>query len=897
MLAQKRKVLFLLILTIALGSGLASLSETAAVVAQSNENPWVPLENLSRSGSSDEPRLIVDSDDQVHVLWKDEFEGFMYTRLEEEEWTEPLAVEYPFANYSPTFVSSPNGLIHAFWIDLGDQLWYSRNSAENLSGSAGWSPPQVVVESSVGYDVQVDTQGRLHLAYIRQADTVDLPAGVYYKLGVDNGANWRSSTLLYASRYLRALTTETSNVHLSLDARDDEVNLYVTWGNPLLNRIFLSRSTDSGENWSQPFEVDGPRSGESVGNPISIQTYPQGPSVLLTWQVRLTDNFTCVKYYQVSTDSGETWSEQKSFLDEVGGCFESSQFLQSSAGPAILFTVVSDKIMLLGWDGETWSNLQPQIVLAGFRNPDNLETVNLSCLQVALVNGQQLFVVGCDTNVGRDIWTTNRYLDGVAEWFGPESGWGEPVVVSGQAYILESLSAVADNEGVFHVVWEQPILDEDGIASGGEAVYYARFEDGEWLLSNNVVGSPTDKNSQPAIAIDQNGRILIAWSAGLYADLYFSWAKAERAFIISEWERPQLLPSIRHANSSPDILVDEVGNVYIVYAIPLNEDRGIYLTQSADGGSTWSEPVKVVDAVAREWEMVDQPRLSITRDGAWHLLFSRLSLSEGGSTGIYYTQSGDGGRKWSAAEQVFEGKIGWSEITGVGGTEIHRFWQGAVADTLALWHEVSNDGGLTWQRSTVFSRFGSEREFVSFAPDTTGGLHLLLMEQTRENWRLRYWVWRDGEWTMGESLTLDAPQGAQLASLDAAFALDGRLGVVYSARQAGIAQDTYYLYFIERSIELPELVSTPRPLASATPTEAPTSIAMIVAGTSSIYTPTVSPIQTPNPDEQEPGRSSETNISPAYLAIAGFLVGLVGLVVWISLRRRQEASKSSKHSE
>ena len=44
------------------------------------------------------------------------------------------------------------------------------------------------------------------------------------------------------------------------------------------------------------------------------------------------------------------------------------------------------------------------------------------------------------------------------------------------------------------------------------------------------------------------------------------------------------------------------GELLVVYAIPLNEPRGVYMVRSADLGATWSRPVRVFDGAAAGWE-------------------------------------------------------------------------------------------------------------------------------------------------------------------------------------------------------------------------------------------------------------------------------------------------------
>jgi hypothetical protein len=113
---------------------------------------------------------------------------------------------------------------------------------------------------------------------------------------------------------------------------------------------------------------------------------------------------------------------------------------------------------------------------------------------------------------------------------------------------------------------------------------------------------------------------------GTNGDILFSWANLDQASKPSAWEASKVLPSPSQLNSSPDIVVDAAGRIVIVYAVPLNENRGIYLAQSTDNGFTWSSYSQVFDGVASEWDIVDSPKITLSGDGNLHVLFTRQSI-------------------------------------------------------------------------------------------------------------------------------------------------------------------------------------------------------------------------------------------------------------------------------
>jgi hypothetical protein len=64
--------------------------------------------------------------------------------------------------------------------------------------------------------------------------------------------------------------------------------------------------------------------------------------------------------------------------------------------------------------------------------------------------------------------------------------------------------------------------------------------------------------------------------------------------------------------------------------VPLNEDRGIYLSRSLDGGTSWITPTVILDAAAAKWDSVDIPRIALDPIGdTLHVVWLR-KLPPGG---------------------------------------------------------------------------------------------------------------------------------------------------------------------------------------------------------------------------------------------------------------------------
>ena len=290
---------------------------------------------------------------------------------------------------------------------------------------------------------------------------------------------------------------------------------------------------------------------------------------------------------------------------------------------------------MVAWNGEQWSDPQTQTQLPAFSDPYTYDAILLGC-RFDLLHKNRLYVVGCDQGGGGDVWFLSRALNTVENWFSLPQTWGAPVVISGESGTVSLLSSVADAQGVIHSIWARSFLSDDGSLKA--AMEYARWDGNRWTRPEAIISPLSGVPLQISFTIDSQERLLISWVDGGSGDLLFSWANSEGANLASNWEAPSGLPSPSKLISSPDIVIDGTGKIVVVYAIPLNEGRGIYIVQSTDSGKSWSAPVRVFDAASARWEKTGDPKINLSADGVLHLVFSRNSVRTGQPVGLYYSR-------------------------------------------------------------------------------------------------------------------------------------------------------------------------------------------------------------------------------------------------------------------
>lgn len=849
---------------------------------------WQQPTNLSRSGATDAPQMVRDSFGVTHVLWRDEIDGLVYTNDEEGAWRAPIAPELPFATrrlfeldaedptpiFMPVLATDQQGRLHAFWLDTegegGDVFYHSSVPAWSFTDYDSWTTPVALDSAASKLALAADSAERLHLVYIRPDESVNRPSGVYYRRLEANG-NWSRQVLLYASRYFRAVPEEAANVQIVVTNEDD---LLAGWDDTGREQVFFTRSLDGGDNWEAPQEIDrrSPEDDATAIGPSNLVVGADETSVLLTWRAGHEPGRGCAQYARSSTDGGESWTLRR-VVDAIPGCLNSAQFINSDQGLFLLGTtgeedrqgeVLDQTVYLLAWNGQRLSDAQIQEVLSVFTNPDTFQPVSLRCHQ-AIGDGPSMKLVGCDAGLGQDIWFTQREIGDTTTWFPADSVWNGPTQAGSTETRPAEMTLVADNAGGVHAFWY------DG---SSPYVYYAGWNGQSWSAGRPIVTTPNGRVEQVAAAA-ANDRLYLVWRDST-SGLHLSEAATDRP---SEWSEPRPLVEDQPSASAPSIVTDGRGGVFIAYAVPLNEPRGVYLLRSADAGASWSTPVQVFDGTAAGWEMVDQPSLARTPIGQLHLIWSRRTLPPDSTTlALAGSRSGDLGQTWSPPETFTETAADWSTVAASGERFVHRLWGEDDNGRLILWHSLSEDGGLTWPRGEQILGL-SQATAPAVVVDSGNRVHLLAVD----GGRLLDWLWDGQRWTQAESL--DVPFTAE-GVLGAAASQDSRLVALYAGEIPGeplANSEGSNLYSMDRTLEIPPDLLLPAPTLVPTP---------VATGTPA---PTATPQPTPTlafSTERDTGSGSIAGLPgvPSDLLLFIIPIGLIlvlGLLVGVRVARKR----------
>ena len=242
----------------------------------------------------------------------------------------------------------------------------------------------------------------------------------------------------------------------------------------------------------------------------------------------------------------------------------------------------------------------------------------------------------------------------------------------------------------------------------------------------------------PVIASDTNGILHAAWSDGRIG--------TERGIFYSQssdggmtWRSNARVDGFPGFNNyAPSIVVDNsggthTGNIYIAWQYNQASLADIYVIRSIDGGSTWRDKNRIDDAPADTVSTI--PRIAVDTDGRIYVSFQ--DLREGNSN-VYVVRSDDGGVSWFPPVRVSQSNNSdaYSSLAAYGGI-IYVAWQETGFTSHDLWIAESNDRGNTWQIHNVFSvTVGSGDVYhISIAVDPSGIVHAvwLMVDATYES--------------------------------------------------------------------------------------------------------------------------------------------------------------------
>lgn len=233
----------------------------------------------------------------------------------------------------------------------------------------------------------------------------------------------------------------------------------------------------------------------------------------------------------------------------------------------------------------------------------------------------------------------------------------EPVNVSRSPDIFSWLPRVVISGGSaneIYILWQEIVFS--GGSHGGE-IFFARSTDGGRSFSDPVNLSDTiagaAKGRLTARYWDNGSLDIIQHDDG---NLYVAWTEYEGKLRFSRsTDRGETFSDPVHVDGDnnlpargPSLAVNENGKVYIAWTVGEDPEADIRLATSNDGGESFGETQIVFESEGHS----DAPKIAFDRDGALHLTYAESPAGLFQRYQIRYSRSFDGGNTFEGSREI-----------------------------------------------------------------------------------------------------------------------------------------------------------------------------------------------------------------------------------------------------
>jgi len=595
------------------------------------------------------------------------------------------------SDYEPddsyVFLIDGDGTMHLAFVAEDDSELYVVYT--NSTNGLFWSTPQALVYLDNEYSVLtgcLDYYGNIHLFY-----TNNTGINVGHIVSSDSGDSWSDEHMVFEGDEENRVID--MNVASDLD---EDSYLYCTYThyNETLDFILpvFTSSTDNGTTWSEPVLVNATQVTEAAGGSIAVDSSH-------------TIHFTCIVededeiIYTRSTDHGATWDELAS--NRMIG-FECAK-VSIDSNDVIYLTAIADngfeQFICYYFSGDGGDSFYDEMEYEVLADPDGdyISSYTVfwanypeSCGAKVNVPVDDLFVAYISPTEGEGELNGDYAVYGCyLEDFGLDCG------------------CMPEIELDFSRVYggDADINQQRNIQQGRNCTLYTVFAEGDGWLGNAYLASSTDngttwETSDIGVDVEQNNWVFLIETDGTMHLIYSADGGLMDYYIYHiisydnglSWTSPTTVyddEDVRHLTGCLDYydnihiyfsitnwilhsmcgedwdevveledelnedyficdadVVDEESILYVMFANDTGEDvcPGLFITNSTDNGSSWSEPVTI-----------DLPEDNVSWDyyfgymaiDSSHVIhFVGVCYDEGEDYYLVYTRSTDKGDTW-----------------------------------------------------------------------------------------------------------------------------------------------------------------------------------------------------------------------------------------------------------
>lgn len=297
--------------------------------------------------------------------------------------------------------------------------------------------------------------------------------------------------------------------------------------------------------------------------------------------------------------------------------------------------------------------------------------------------------------------------------------------------VSDSPVITVDASGNPHLVWIR------FLGTMGTQIHYKNSSDGgtSWTATKRLTWT-SSYCSSPSIAVDASSNLHLVWSRAPESggrEVYYKKSSDGGA----SWTSGKRLTWTSGSSESPAIAVDPSGNPHIAWKESLgtwpDNQQEVFYKMSSDGGTTWTANKRLT------WTSGNSvcPDVFVDAIGNVHVVWSE-DVSEDYNYEICYKKSPDG-TAWTAIK-----RLTWtpqvSLYPGIGADpagNVYVVWEEDL-DYTEIYYKKSTNGGSTWSRTWNISWTSGDSYEPNVVLDSSGHLHVVWYDSTPGNYEIYY---------------------------------------------------------------------------------------------------------------------------------------------------------------
>ena len=311
----------------------------------------------------------------------------------------------------------------------------------------------------------------------------------------------------------------------------------------------------------------------------------------------------------------------------------------------------------------------------------------------------------------------------------------DPVNVSSSPDVFSWLPRIAfgNDEETIHVLWQEILFT--GGSHGGE-ILYSRSEDAGQTFTEPLNLSNTDDGAGKGRLTRErwhNGSLDLLH--GRDGNIYAAWTAYEGPLHVSRsldggesFSQPLQIAGDRQVPArAPSLALDAEGRLLVAWTVGEDADADIHIARQADGDWSFGQPEVIHPGAGH----ADAPKIGVDQSGRIHLVYSHAANGPTGFPQVVYSRAEAGTLDFSPArrilpdDSILRGGSGFPHLA-IHGSSIHIAWEHlppAGDHARGMGFASSSDYGETFTRARLIPDSNRQEYGVS------GGRQGLLMSK------------------------------------------------------------------------------------------------------------------------------------------------------------------------